>query len=262
MPDEHWSKEFEHPSITDENRGAFNTHMNKFTTREDAIVDGFGLAKLKGKPFKLPESMDSLPDDTVRGELTTQARKLLGIVHAANIEELSDVDLKVGMAEGASYDEDFAKIFKQFAVDKKIPKSVLGPIAEFFNLAAGKVGNAQRDAMVAAIEETNKKLAAHSDFGSKEGLDEASVLTHRALANNMGLTTDEANDVAEFLKSREGATNATIRRILFKSLAPLAASSSNEGGGGGHKPDAPVDPAEGSPSYQAIGWSPKTGQVK
>ncbi len=262
MDGEHWSKEFQHPSITDENRETFNTHMNKFTTREDAIVDGFGLAKLKGKPFKLPGSMADLPDDTARGELTTQAQKLLGIVHAANIEELSGVDLKVGMAEGASYDEDFAKTFLQFAVDKKIPKSVLPSIAEFFNLAAGKITNAQRDSMVAAIEETNKTLAAHSDFGSKEKLDEASVLTHRALMNNMGLSTDEANDIAGFLKSREGATNATLRRILIKSLAPLAASSSNESGGDGHKPDVPTDLAEGTPSYQAIGWSAKTGQAK
>ena len=55
--------ELEHPSVTAENREEFSTHMAKFATMEDAALDGMALKKLTGKPFKMPESLDKLPDD-------------------------------------------------------------------------------------------------------------------------------------------------------------------------------------------------------
>lgn len=229
--------DIEHPSITAENRAAFSTHMEKFESMEDAALDGMDLKSQTGKPFKFPEAMDKLPDDASRADFTSQAHKLLGIEHAADVAGLADVNLKKGLAEGSPYDETFANAFKQFAVDKKIPKSLLEPLAEFLNLASNKaIGdiNAKIAADFATAKQTtDDALAIHKDFGSKEKLDEQAVLMHRALVSNLGLSTEEANGMAEFMRDREGATNPVLRRVMLKMLAPLAAESSNEGGGGG-----------------------------
>ena len=253
-----WVNDFEHEGITDDNRESFNMHMDKFPTQADAVMDGYGLAKMKGKPFKMPESMDKLPDDASRTDFTSQAHKLLGIEHATDLNSLAEINLKKGLPEGSPYDENFANAFKQFAIDKKIPKSAMEPLAEFFNLASTK---AQGDMVAktaadfaASKQATETALAADKDFGSKEKLDEQTVLLHRALTNNTGLNTEEANGIAEFLRDREGATNPVLRKVLLKTLAPLAASSSNENGGG-NPPVAPKDSYKGTQVEKDLGWS-------
>jgi hypothetical protein len=233
----------EHAAITPENREAFSTHMSKFDSFEAAALDGMDLKSQQGKPFKLPESLDKLPNDATRAEFTSKARGLLGIEHATDIAGLADVNLKKGLPEDSPFDENFATAFKQFAVEKKIPKSALEPLAEFFNLASIKAGGDHAAAVAAKFaadkNAATEALIAHEDFGTKEKLAEQDVLMHRALTSNLGLTTEEANNIAEFLRDREGATNPTLRRVLLKQLAPLAAESSNDGGGGkqpGNKP--------------------------
>jgi len=256
--EDHWSNEFEHEAVTSDNREAFTNHMSKFETPNDAIMDGYGLAQMKGKPGKLPESMDVFPDDKSRNEFTLKATKLLGYESAPDLESLSDVNLKKGLPEGSPYDDNFANAFKQFAIDKKIPKSAMEPLAEFFNLASIKAmddSEARRAADFAAKKQsTDEALAIHPDFGSKEKLEESSILTHRALVNNLGLSTEEANEMAEFLRDREGATNPVLRRVLLKQLGSLAAESSNDGGGGA--PGKPVTVADGK--TESILWPKKT----
>ena len=234
--EDHWSQDFEHESITPDNREAFSTHMSKFDSPDDAIMDGYGLAQMKGKPGKLPDSMDVFADDASRDDFKSRARKLIGYESAADMAGLSDVNLLKGLPEGSKQDENFTNAFKQFAVDNKIPKSVMEPLAEFYNLASIKAmgdHQAQQAADFAAKKlAVNEALAKHPDFGSAEKLEESSVLTHRALVNNLGLDTAEANEMAEFMRDREGATNPVLRRVLLKQLGSLAAESSNDGGGG------------------------------
>lgn len=231
--------------ITDANYDAFSTHMSKFDSFEAAALDGMDLKQQSGKAYRVPETLDGL-DDNAKADFSAKARKALGLEHAADLDGLKDVNLKDGLPDGSPYDENFANAFKQFAIDNKIPKSVLGPLAKFFNLASVKaVGDMQsRQAadFAAAKQKAADALASHPDFGSKEKVDEQAVLLHRALTNNLNLNTEEANEIAEFLRDREGATNPVLRRVLLKQLAPLAAESSNDGGGGpGSQAAKPVD---------------------
>lgn len=236
----------EHETITDANRGDLAKHMEKFDSFEAAALDGMELKKLTGKPYKIPDSLDAL-DDNGKADFSAKARKALGIESAKDLDGLKEVNLKKGLPDGSPYDEDFANAFKQFAIDNKIPKSAMEPLAEFFNLASIKAqGNytAKLAAdFAAAKQKADEALIAHSDIGSKEKLDEQNVLLHRALTNNLNLNTEEANEIAEFLRDREGATNPVLRRVLLKQLAPLAAESSNEGGGGapGNRAAKPED---------------------
>lgn len=263
---EHWTEDFEHSSITGDNREAFNSSMAKYATQADAIVGGHNAQKLAGKPFKLPESMNNLPDDATRKDLTTQAYKLLGISpleHAVSVDDFADVNFKDGLAEGAEVNEDLASVLKTWAVAEKIDKASLGKILKFYNGPlgeyAGKIQTAKAEKVVAdkvaAAKACNEALAAHADFGSEDKVKEQSVLMTRALLNNVGLTPDEAASVTEAMVGSVTDTNPILKRVLLKTLAPLAAESSNQSGGGHTPPAKGVDPDEGSPAYVASGWS-------
>lgn len=261
---DHWTDGFEHSSVTDDNREMFNTHMAKFPTEADAVADGYGLAKQKGQPFKLPESIDKLPDDASRATLLEQVNNLYGREYAADIDGLTELDMKSGStAKEGMYDEDLAKAFKEWIVSDKIDKATAQKAVKFHNEAMGRA----RTAFTAKTEEDAKKTASEqlaavaacnevlvAKFGSKEKLDEQTVLMHRALLSETGCTADEAADVADFLKDREGATNATIRRILISNLAPLAAESTLHAPGGPGGP-GPVKQQDGV--TEKILWPPK-----
>ena len=244
-----WAETFEHESITEENREAFVKSNKDYATQEAALIGGYNARTGLNNPYRVPEDMDSL-DDAGKADFTAKAQKALGIEHAADVAGLSEVNLKKGLPEGSPYDENFATAFKQFAVDKKIPKSVIEPLAEFFNLASIKA-TGDYQAKQAADFATDKQaadeaLVAHADFGTKEKLDEQNVLLHRALVNHLGLNAEESNEMAEFLRDREGATNPVLRRVLLKHASLAAEGSTHEGdgsggGGGGVKQPSPYE---------------------
>jgi hypothetical protein len=253
--DEHWTGEFEHETITEENREAFATAMTKYATPEDAIVGGFNAQKLAGKPFRLPESLDKLPDDKVRNDFTSQAHKLLGIEHAPNVEALADLDLKVGLAEGHQVDENLGNAFKQFVVENKVPKAVAQKAIGFHNQMMAQAREAMaaqaEAAQVKAATDTNAALIAH--FGSEAKVKDQSELLRRAIKNS-GITAEEYERVGEVMADSMLTKDPVMARVMLKLLAPLAASSSHEGGGAGEPPPGPKDPDAGSPSYKALGW--------
>ncbi|HDZ37961.1 MAG TPA: hypothetical protein ENH62_06715 [Marinobacter sp.] len=235
MADEHWTNGFEAEGLGDDNREAFTTHMAKFPTQAAAVMDGYGLAKQKGVAFKLPESIEKLPDDASRATLLAQVNKLYGREIPLDLDGLADLDMKAGStAEGEMYDETLAKAFKEWVIAEKVEKSVAQKAIKFHNEAmafartayAAKTEEATKTAVterLAAVTACNDALV--TTFGSKEKLDEQTVRMHRALLNNTGCSTEEAADIADFLKNREGATNTALRRILISNLAPLATES-------------------------------------
>ncbi len=264
---EHWTDGFEHASVTDENREAFNTHMAKFPTQADAVADGFGLAKLKGVAFKFPDSMDKLPDDASRADFTTQANKLLGREFSADIAGLSDMDMKLGSTSDKPIDDIAANALKQMVVDKVIDKKQAQALVEFHNKSVGVATTANTAAVAAAEQKAstehaaavtacNAALVAHPDFGTQEKVDEQTVLLHRALLNNVKCAADEAADLANFMKDGEGATNATLRRVLLSQLAPLAAEAGSHAGEGGNEQPGEKPLTEQLPETgKALGWT-------
>jgi hypothetical protein len=253
---EHWSNEFEHSSITDENRESFNADMAKFPTKDDAVIGYRELQKTAGKPFKLPESLDKLPDDTTRAEFTSQANKILGIRRTKDIKELADVNLRDGHPDGVAYNEEFANSFKQFVVDNNLNVNAMPKYAKFFNEAMAGLRAKNEADKIAAAEKCNTALIAHPDIGSKEKLTEMTELFVRAMKNHVGLTAAEVEELADGLALSALTTNPVLARIMLKQFAPLATEGSSEAGGHGNQPPAkPPDPDEGSPTYDAMGWS-------
>jgi len=258
--DEHWAGEFEHESVTVDNREAFKTSMAKFPTQADAVANNMELQKVAGQNFKLPKSIEGLPDEAMRKDFTAQVNTLFGREFAADTEALSVLDMKSGASEGAKHNEDFAAAFKQFVVDKNIAKSDAQSLITFFNEATGKAltkfGEDKAAFDIAADKTCKDALIAH--FGSQENVDKQDILMHRALlGKDIGLNADEAAEVAEAIKGSNAMKNPLLKQVLYKALGPLAAESSTEGGDKPTNAAKVTDPEEGSPSYKALGWDKK-----
>jgi hypothetical protein len=257
----------EHTSITAENRPALTTHMEKFDSFEAAALDGMDLKSQQGKPFKLPESMDKLPDDQSRTDFNVAVNKLAGRTIPANMEAFGDVNFKDGLADDAQVDDALIGIIKQWAIDEKVPTQSVSKMVGLFNGKMSKhiMGNAEtmqaaavekaKEDHAIAVKACNDSLAAHPDFGNAEALDEKSKLLHVALKNNSKLSLEEANGIAEFLRDREGATNPVLRKLMIDKFAPLATEGSSENGKGGDTPPAAKTAAQQMPKTAAIlGW--------
>lgn len=261
---EHWSNGVEHSGITTDNREAFNTAMEKFPTANDAAVGYMELQKTAGAPYKFPDSMDKLPDDASRDAFGSKARELLGIIPGVkSIDDLNDIDLRAGLADDAGIDENLGKMLKELAVENGWPKSMVQKLIDWNNGPLSKYATENIEAnnakaltdKVEAAKLCDEELARHPDFGSADKVKEQMILMERSLCTNFGLTPDQAE---EFAKNRLGSicdTDPVMKRILLKTLSPLAATSKDQGTGGGQSPVVPVDPDEGSPTYVALGYS-------
>lgn len=231
-----WSGEFNHESITPENRESFNTFASKYDSPEAAIVGGFNAQKAIGAPFKFPESMDNLPDDASRADFTSRSNQLLGREFASDVKDLDSLDLKMGASEGTQTDDALANAFKQFIVEKKIAKADAQDMLSFHNDFMGKARVALAEKKEADFEATAKQveadLAAHPDFGSMEEVSKQSELFKRAIRNHVGLTNDEAEEFADAIIEAGMTRNAVVARVMLNQFAPLAAEGSTDGGGG------------------------------
>lgn len=259
---ENWLDTFEDPSLaTPEAQEAFKSAMSKYDSQEAAVLGGFEAMKMTGKPFKLPESLDKLPDDNVRGEFTTQAHKLLGIETAENIEALADLDPKAGQVEGQEVDEALMGAFKQFVVDNKINKGDAQKMIGFHNKMMAKARTAyiqQAEAnKLDAATKTNEALIAH--FGSEEKVAEQSELLRRAIQNS-GITPEEYEKVGDEMANSILTKDPVVARVMLKLLAPLAAEGSTDVGGGGTPPPKELTATEQTKkdlpkTAEALGWN-------
>lgn len=229
----HWASEIQSDSITD--RDAFVSANSKYATVEDAAIGGFHAQKMAGKPFKFPESMDKLPDDQSRTDFTTEARRLLNINIAKDAEGLKDVNFKSGLAEGAPYNEDFVNTIKNWAIEEGIDTATLGKMAGFYNGPLTKFAT-EAQTLRAENEKLDKKEACNKGlvehFKSQEEVDRLSVLMHRALLNNCGLSVPEAEEVVDAMADSIMTENPIMARVVLNALSAKASEGSTEHGSG------------------------------
>lgn len=249
-----------HPAITAENKEAFSTHMSKFESMEHAALDGMELKKIMGKPFKMPESLDKLPDDASRTDFTSKARALLGIETAADIEGLSQLDMKLDHDDSVEQPEALTNAFKAFIVENKINKADAQKMVGFHNrtmkAAREEFAKQAEEKKIQSATATNEALIAH--FKSEAEVAKQSELTLRAFQDKAGLTPDEFQKLGDALADSAFTKDPILARALMTLVAPLAAEGTNDGSNNNHNNNnnnTPPDPDEGSPTYLALGWS-------
>jgi hypothetical protein len=251
----HWAGDFEHASITADNRESFNTDMAKFPTQADVVIGYRELQKSAGKPFEFPESMEGFKDDQARNHFTENANKLLGRTMPKDLEAFANTDFKAGLAEGAPVNEKFVGMIKQWAVDSNIPLETVGKLAAFYNgPLAAMAKESQDDAEIKRMEACNEALIVK--LGSKEALAEKTELFRRAFINREGMDPDKAERIADAMVKGGLTQDPDLASIMLDTFAPMAAqSSSDSNNSNNNPPTAPIDPDIGSPSYVATGLS-------
>ncbi len=234
MPE--WINEFTHASVTDENKEAFGKSMEKYASKDDAIMGGFNAQKIAGAAFKFPESMDKLSDDAMRSDFTNKALKLLDREPVKNMEDFKDFNFTDGMADGATADETMKAAFAQHVIDSGMSKGMAAKDAKFFNTMMGKTIEANKVAAdkqaIATAKAVDAELIADPDIGSQEKLTELSELFKRAITNHVGLKGDDIDEVVDAMIKGGLTQNAKLAKIMLKQFAPLAAEGNTDGGGG------------------------------
>ncbi len=233
--DGHWSETFERDSITPENREAFVAQNRKYATQQDAVVGGYNASKITGKPFKMPESLDKLPDDASRSEFKAQARGVLGINIPKDVESMKDLNFKSGLAEGAVVNDDFVGLVKNWAVESGIDTATIeklsafynGPLAKFAQEASAK---AQEDKKVADAEKCDQSLIEH--FKSEEKVKELSVLMNRAIIGNMGLSAEESAEFVDAMADSILTKNPVMARGMLNLLSSVSVEGTTHTGDG------------------------------
>jgi len=236
----HWSSEFQHEKLsTPELKESFTKTMSKFPTQDDVAVSYMELEKSAGKPFKLPESMDKLPDDKTRQELRAGIGKLLGVIEKP--EDLKGINFTVGMPEGSKADEGMVAVLSKWAIGK--PKDIVQDGIKVWNetmIAAGKQMEAQ---FLTEAKATDEALIALPEIGSKEKLAENDELVRRMFQNNLGLTPQEYETVGQELVKANFTRTVVLRKALM-AMAKNFKTGTTVGGEGG------ADKKKGKSQYQ------------
>jgi hypothetical protein len=266
MEGSEWIGGFEHESLsTPELKQEFASTMGKYKTDKDALVGGFNAMKMVGKPFRLPESLDKLPDDKTRGELTAQIGRLYGAVE--NEEALADINWTDGMAEGSKAAEPLVNAIKKFAVENKISKSLLQRLIKFNNEFSGSTElkqykKAQEDAadLVAANtthEELVKKLGSDDAVKSASGnVKKMFLKVYDNLKEKIGMTAEEFEAMADGLVN-SGITKSAPLTLALMEIAKSYAESTTPAPGAPGAPEKKGTSIEKElpNSSKALGWT-------
>ena len=177
MENEHWSTTFEHDTLAEPAvRESLTKAMGKYETPEAAVLGNYELQKVAGKPFKLPESIDKIPE-AQREEFTASARKVLGMEGVKSVEDLADLNFKDGLADNIPIEAELSESFKEFVVENKVSKAGAQKLVGFYNKLVTKAVDGMKNQMTEAAANTNEALVKH--FGSEEAVTEKSELVKR-----------------------------------------------------------------------------------
>lgn len=241
------------------------TALSKYDSMESAVVGGLEAQKMVGKPFRLPESLDKLPDDTVRGDFVSQVSKLTGVdITAAKAkmgdilkgdDDFKDIDFSEGLEEGDSpMSEAGQASLKKFLVESGATKTTAKKVVGFVNGLMKQARADQQQQIKQMAEDTHKALVDH--FGGEDKVTEMSEAVKRAFMS-------KAANKEEFEKTGLALIQSALTRHpqiaipLMEMIAPYGKEGSTKTGDGGdhNNNDAPKSTAEQLPNTaKALGW--------
>jgi len=226
---EHWTDSLTHQDLqTPENKAI----LGKFNSADDAHVGYIQLQKAAGKPYKLPDSMDKLPDDATRADLTGRMGKLMGAVE--NEEAMADVNFADGLPDANMVNVDLVTAFKAFAIENKLPKSTVAAMVKFSNQFSLKARQTQTEGLTANTTKVNGELGPL--FGGAEGLKTNNEKVRQMFSAHAGLTAEEFKVLEPDFKDDGMRTSTPLWKGLYN-LADKFGEGTTEPalGAGGNK---------------------------
>jgi len=253
MEDEHWSNEFEHESLsTDEARESFTKAMSKYDSPESAIMGGFEAMKLTGRPYKLPESIDKLPDDNVKKQFQDELHKVLGVIDSKDAFG-DDFNFAEGLEDGRQADENIVETFKDFAVKNNFTRQQAQAGVNFWNGMMRQAREAEAQKAKDELGKVNEALKA--EFGDK--VDENIELMRRTFQNNAGLSAEEFEQIADdLMETGTILRKPVLAKAIVKLLAPMSKEGGTDTGEGGTKQEGEGETIEEQlpKTAKALGW--------
>ena len=244
---EHWTDEVKHQDLQSPEAKAI---LSKFNSADDAHVGYIQLQKAAGRPFKLPDSMDKLPDDATRADLSARMGKLMGAVE--NQDSMKDVNFAEGLPDANMVNADLVTAFKAFAIENKLPKSVVSAVAKFNNQFGLKLSQANQQAALDTATKVNGELLPM--FGGEEGIKKHNEDVKRMFQNHGGLTDEEFQAVIPGLVE-SGITKSTpLSKALYNIAAKFGEGSTEGPTGAGGKATEPGIAQELPVTAAILGW--------
>ena len=244
---EHWTDEVKHQDLQSPEAKAI---LSKFNSADDAHVGYIQLQKAAGRPFKLPDSMDKLPDDATRADLSARMGKLMGAVE--NEDSMKDVNFAEGLPDANMVNADLVTAFKAFAIENKLPKSVVSAVAKFNNQFGLKLSQANQQAALDTATKVNGELLPM--FGGEEGIKKHNEDVKRMFQNHGGLTDEEFQAVIPGLVE-SGITKSTpLSKALYNIASKFGEGTTEIPGGGGPKAGEETIVQELPVTAGILGW--------
>lgn len=187
--------------------------LGKYETAEDALVGGYNASKKFGKPYILPESLEKLPDDKVRGEFTGSVKKMLGIQSVKDKAELDDVNWADGLPDARSVNKDLVEAYIEEAIASGKSFAQVQRDVAFNNKMANQFKLAQAEGRKAQHDEVNTKL--EGMYGGKEGVEKYKKDVFKMFATEGGLAGEEVEILADELAKAGLYSNPLLTRALF-----------------------------------------------
>jgi hypothetical protein len=248
IPEGHWlNDEKNEKLITPEAK----RDLAKFESKDDIAISYMELQKSASRPYKLPESLDKLPDDKTRGEFTVNTLKLLGAVDKE--EALDDLDYAVGLPKDRQLDTALVGRLKKYAVEKHWPKSIVQDVVGLHNI----INEETRQNLVNQFNDLQAKAkeARIKRYGSEEKDKEVFELIRRMFQNCGDLTPEEYEDSAVSLMNNGITTDPIIYKALGVFASKLVKEGTTETGEGGKPKEKPKGIAEQLPGIaKELDW--------
>jgi hypothetical protein len=252
-PDKPWYK-----GIINENLNTPEAEqvLSQYKTVEDALVGGLEAKKAVGR--KLENVIQKPVKGSPAEEITKYQKTLLKELGAVETEEeLADVNFAEGLPEGAPVDETLVGMYKKFAIENGIPKSMIGKNVAFYNQMMALAKQGYEKNLLAEVEEANKYFVEH--YGSEEEVAKNRELVKRMFRTSFGLSEAEYEQVGTELADTGFIRKKILGRILMDwAKEKVQEDSSAKGQGGGTPPPEPpkkmtvVD--ELSKTSAVLGW--------
>ena len=242
---EHWTDNLEHQElVTQEAKQTYS----KYNSQEDALVGGLNAMRQVGKPYKLPDSLDKLPDDATRAEFTGRIGKLMGV----NEESMADVNFAAGLPDAKMVNENLKAAFIKRAVEKGYPKAMAEDVILFSNEFSVKQNQANQQANIDAATKVNAELLPM--FGGEEGIKKHNENVKRMFQNHGGLTDEEFQAVVPGLVD-SGITRSTpLSKAMYNIAKQFGEGSTETPGGSGGKVGEPGVKEELPVTAKILGW--------
>jgi hypothetical protein len=219
---DHWTDDLTHEQlVTPEAKIA----LAKYPSSDEALIGGLNAMKAVGKPFRLPKSLESLPDDTVRQDFTSQVGRLMGAIESE--EDIADVNFAEGLADARNVNPELVTAFKKFAVDNKLPKSLISKLVGFNNQFATQILNQQAQVRTETATKTNETLKVL--YGGDEGVKAHTEMVKRLFKDHAGLTAEEYEQSAQGLITSGITQDAVLCKALFNLAKDIVPEAQTEG---------------------------------